>query len=42
MFRCRCLVEVTKLNLGQDYEAKIGQDFKFKFCQDAADVWSRF
>ena len=25
----RCLVEVTKLKLGQDSEAKLGQDFKF-------------
>jgi len=24
------LVEVTKLNLGQDSEARFGQDFKFK------------
>ena len=34
-------VEVTKLNLGQDHEAKFGQDFKFKFSRDA-DVWLRF
>ena len=26
-----CLVEVTKLNLGQDSEARFSQDFKFKF-----------
>ena len=38
VFCCWCLVEVTKLNLGQDYEARFGQDFKFKFSQDA-DVW---
>ena len=31
VFCCRCLVEVTKLNLGQYYEAMFGQDFKFKF-----------
>ena len=35
---CWCLVEVTKLNLGQDYEAMFGQDFKFTFSRDA-DVW---
>ena len=26
---------VTKLNLGQDYEARFGQDFKLKFSQNA-------
>ena len=31
-------MEVTKLNLGQYFEARFGQDFKFKFCGDA-DVW---
>ena len=37
---CRyCLVEVTKLNLGQNYEARFGQDFKIS--RDA-DVWLRF
>ena len=41
VFCCQCLVEVTKLNLGQDYEARFGQDFKFKFSQDT-DVWLRF
>ena len=35
---CWCLVEVTKLNLGQDSEARYGQDFKFKFSRDT-DVW---
>ena len=35
------LVEVTKLNLDQDYQARFGQDFKFKFSRDA-DVWLRF
>ena len=30
-----------KLNLGQDSEARFGQDFEFKFCGDA-DVWLRF
>ena len=30
-----CLVEVTKLNLGQDSEARFGQDFKFKFSRDS-------
>ena len=29
------------MNLGQDYEARFGQDFKFKFSRDA-DVWLRF
>ena len=33
-----CLVDVTKLNLGQDSEASFGQDIKFK----DADVWLRF
>ena len=37
----RCLVEVTKLNLGQDSEARFGQDFKFKFSRDT-DVGLRF
>ena len=32
---------VSKLNLGQDYEARFGQGFKFKFSRDA-DVWVRF
>ena len=32
---------VTKLNLGQDYEAKFGQDLKFKYSRDD-DVWLRF
>ena len=32
---------VVLLNLGQDYEARFGQDFKFKFSRDA-DVWLRF
>ena len=41
VFCCRYLVVVTKLNLGQDSEAKFGQDFKFKFSRDA-DVWLRF
>ena len=30
-----------KLNLGQYSEAKIGQDFNFRFSRDA-DVWLRF
>ena len=38
VFCCQCLVDVTKLNLGQDSEASFGQDFKFK----DADVWLRF
>ena len=37
----RCLVEVTKLNLGQDSEARFGQDFKFKLSRDT-DVGLRF
>ena len=41
VFCCCCLVEVTKLNLGQYYEARFGQDFKFKFSRDT-DVWLRF
>ena len=28
-------VEVMKLNLGQDSQARFGQDFKFKFSRDA-------
>ena len=32
---------VMKFNLGQDSEAKFGQDFKFKFCRNA-DVWLIF
>ena len=40
-FCCSCLVEVAKLNLGQDSEAWFGQDFKFKFSGDA-DVYLRF
>ena len=36
-FAAGCLVEVAKLNLGQDYEARFGQDFS----RDA-DVWLRF
>ena len=35
------MVLVTKLNRGQDYEARFGHDLKFKFSQDA-DVWLRF
>ena len=31
-------VDVFLLNLRQDYEARFGQDFKFKFIRDA-DVW---
>ena len=41
VFCCRCLVEVTKLNLGQDSEARFGQDFNLRFCRDA-EVWLRF
>ena len=29
------MVEVTKLNLGQDYEDRFGQDLKLKFSRDA-------
>ena len=36
-----CLVEVTKLNLGQDSEAMFGQGFNFTFSRDA-DAWLRF
>ena len=36
-----CLVQVTKLNLSQYSEARFGQDFNFRFSQDA-DVWFRF
>ena len=28
-FAAGCLVEVAKLNLGQDYEARFGHDFEF-------------
>ena len=35
------LVEVTKLNLGQNSEARFGQYFEFKFSGDT-DVWLRF
>ena len=34
-------VDVFLLNLRQDYEARFGQDFKFKFSQDT-DVWFGF
>ena len=34
-------VEVTQLNLGQNSEARFGQDFNFRFSQDP-DVWLRF
>ena len=37
VFCCRYLIEVTKLNLGQDSEARFDQDFKF-FSRDS-DVW---
>ena len=36
VFCCCCLVEDTKLNLGQDSEARFDQDFKFS--RDT-DVW---
>ena len=36
-----CLVEVTKLNLGQYSEARYGQDFNFRFSRGAG-VWLRF
>ena len=36
-----CFVEVMKLNLGRDSEARFGQDFYFRFSRDA-DVWLRF
>ena len=29
------------MNLGQDYEARFGQDFKFKFSREA-EVWLTF
>ena len=41
VFCCCCLVEVTKLNLGQYSEARFGQDFNFRFSRDA-DVWLWF
>ena len=41
VFCCRCLVEVTKVNLGQYSEARFGQDFNLRFSGDA-DVWLRF
>ena len=41
VFCCSCLVEVTKLNLGQYSEARLGQDFNFRFSRDV-DVWLRF
>ena len=31
----------TELKLGQDSEARFGQDFKFELSRDA-DVWLRF
>ena len=34
-------LRLQRLNLGQDYEARFGQDFKFKLSRDA-DVWLRF
>ena len=40
VFCCRYLIEVTKLNLGQDSEARFDQDFKF-FSRDS-DVWLWF
>ena len=36
---CPCLVEVTKLNLGEDSEAKISQDFEFKLSRDTVVCW---
>ena len=39
---CRsCFVEVMKLNLGRDFEARFGQDLKLKFYGEA-NVWLRF
>ena len=36
-------VEVTKLNLGQDSEARFGEDFKFKFSEvSEIEILSRF
>ena len=35
VFCCRCLVEVMMFNLGQNSEARFGQDFE-------VDVWPRF
>ena len=34
-FRCWCFVEVMKLNLGRDSEARFGQDFESYFIGDA-------
>ena len=43
VFCCRCLVEVTKLNLGQYSEARFGQDFKVEVqAKFEAGVWSVF
>ena len=41
VFRCSSLFEVRKLDLGQDCEARFGQDFNFMFSR-VADVWLRF
>ena len=35
VFCCWCLVEVTKFNLGQYFEARFAQDFYFRFSRDA-------
>ena len=35
------LVKILKLNLGQYFEARFGQDFNSSFSRDA-DVWLRF
>ena len=40
-FAAGVFVEVTKLNLGQDSEARFGQNFSFRFSRDA-DIWLRF
>ena len=31
----RCLVKVTKLNLGQYSEARYGKDFNFRFSRES-------
>ena len=33
VFCCCCLVEDTKLNLGQDSEARFGQDFNLSLVE---------
>ena len=38
VFFCCCLVEVMRLNLGRDSEARCSPDLKFNLSHDA-DVW---